>query len=242
MLGAVLRDAGLGKKHTFDRNGGSRTAEDYRQLRNNLRFIDVDDPPKVIMVSSALPAEGKTTLTINLALALADGGERVIVVEADLRRPKVTEYLGLVGGVGLTNVLAGTADIDEVVQVYGSHGMSVLAAGPQPPNPGELLASSHMRALLEKLRGEFDFVLVDAPPLLPVADASGLVPHVDGALLTVRYGTPRTDQLRQATATTQRAGGRVLGVVMNIVPPKSGVAAAYGYGYGYGYKVQTAKA
>jgi capsular exopolysaccharide synthesis family protein len=194
LVGTIQRDQALNKTHTTDRRGDSRTAEDYRQLRNNLRFLEVDDPPRVIMVSSAVPAEGKTTLVINLALALAEAGQRVVVVEADLRRPKVTSYLGMVGGVGLTNVLTGTAYLEEVLQQHGMDGLTVLAAGPTPPNPGELLASSHMRAVVEKLRGRFDVVLVDAPPLLPVADASGLAPHTDGVLLSVRYGSTRRDQ------------------------------------------------
>ena len=233
VIGTVRRDQALEKRHIIDRMGDSRTAEDYRQLRNNLRFLNVDDPPRVIMVSSALPSEGKTTTVINLALALADAGQRVVVVEADLRRPKVISYLGLVGGVGLTNVLAGTADLDDVLQVYGDDLVSVLAGGPTPPNPGELLASSHMRALLEKMRGRYEYVLIDAPPLLPVADASGLSAHIDGVLLSVRYGITHKEQLREAAATVERVGGRTLGVVLNIVPPKAGSAVAYGYGYAY---------
>jgi capsular exopolysaccharide synthesis family protein len=239
VIGTVRRDPGLEKRHTIDRMGDSRTAEDYRQLRNNLQFLNVDDPPRAIMVSSAIASEGKTTLVINLALALADAGQRVVIVEADLRRPKVIRYLGLVGGVGLTNVLAGTAAFDDVVQRYGDDLLSVLAGGPTPPNPGELLASSHMRALVEKLRGQYDYVLVDAPPILPVADASGLAAHMDGVLLSIRYASTRKDQVRQAAATVERVGGTTLGVVLNIVPPKAGSAAAYGYGYSYGY--ETAK-
>ena len=234
VIGTIVRDQALGKRHTTDHEPAGRAAEDYRQLRNNLRFLRVDEPPRVIMVSSAVPAEGKTTLVVNLALALSDAGQQVVVVEADLRRPKVTCYLGMVGGVGLTNVLTGTADLDEVIQRYGHGGLTVLPAGPTAPNPGELLASSHMRALLEKLRGRFDVVLVDAPPLLPVADASGLAPHVDGVLLSARYGRTRKDQLRQAAATVDRAGGQTLGAVLNMVPPKAG--SAYGYGYSYGHE------
>ena len=236
VLGLVLRDQSLEKRHIADRAFGSRSAEDYRQLRNNLQFLNVDEPPKVIMVSSAVPSEGKTTLVVNLALALADAGRTVTIVEADLRRPKVTRYLGLVGGVGLTNILTGSADLDEVLQRYGEGGVGVLGAGPLPPNPGEMLASTHMRSLLDKLRGENDFVLVDAPPLLPVADSSGLAVHMDGILLSVRYGNTRRDQVQQAAATIARVGGRILGVVLNIVPPKAQMATAYGYGYDYGYE------
>jgi receptor protein-tyrosine kinase len=233
VIGTVLRDQALEKRHTIDRIGQSRTAEDYRQLRNNLQFVRVDDPPRVIMISSALPSEGKTTLVINLALALADAGQRVIIIEADLRRPKVASYLGLIGGTGLTNVLAGTAELDDVLQRYGADGITVMAGGPMPPNPGELLASSHMQALVAKLRGQYDFVLIDVPPLLPVADASGLAAQTDGVLLSVRYGSTRKDQLRQAAATVERVGGITLGLVLNIVPPRADIAMAYGYGYGY---------
>ena len=185
------------------------------------------------MISSALPSEGKTTAVVNLALALGDAGQRVTVVEADLRRPKVTRYLGLVGGVGLTNILAGSADIDDVVQTYREN-VTVIAAGPIPPNPGELLASQHMSSLLDKLRGTSDFVLVDAPPLLPVADATGLAVYMDGVILSVRYGSTRKEQLQQAAALLERVGARTLGVVLNIVPPKAGLASAYGYEYSYG--------
>jgi receptor protein-tyrosine kinase len=233
VIGTILRDQSLEKGHTIERSGESRTAEDYRQLRNNLQFLNVDNPPRVIMVSSAIPSEGKTTLVINLALALADAGQRVVIVEADLRRPKVINYLGLVAGAGLTNVLAGTAEVDDVLQRYGDAQVSVLAGGPTPPNPGELLASSHMQALLEKLRAQSDFVLIDVPPLLPVADASGLAGQMDGVLLSVRYGSTRKDQLMQAAATVEHVGAKLLGAILNIVPPKAGAAAAYGYGYSY---------
>ena len=233
IIGTILRDETLDKQHIVSRGGNSRTVEDFRQLRTNLQFLNVDNPPTVIMVSSAIPAEGKTTVVVNLALALVDAGRRVTIIEADLRKPKVTRYLGMVGGVGLTNILAGTADVDDVIQKYGASGLSVIAAGPAPPNPGELLASSQMQALIDKLRTRADYVLVDAPPLLPVADSAGLAVMMDGVLLAVRYSVTSRDQLRQAAATLQRVKAKVLGVILNVVPPKAQVASAYGYGYGY---------
>lgn len=233
VIGTVLRDGELERRQLVVRTAGGRAAEDYRQLRNNLQFLHVDNPPKVIMVSSAVPSEGKTTTVVNLALALADADRDVTIVEADLRRPKVSRYLGLVGGVGLTNLLAGAAEIDDVVQPYGEGRLRVIAAGPIPPNPGELLASSQMAELLAKLREAHDYVLIDAPPLLPVADSSGLAVHADGVLLSVRYGSTTRDQLQQAAATVERVGARTLGVILNIVPPKAEMAAAYGYGYSY---------
>jgi capsular exopolysaccharide synthesis family protein len=233
VLGVVVRDEALENSHMLHQNSKSRSAEDYRQIRTNLQFLNVDHPPKVIMVSSAVPHEGKTTLLLNLALTLAEAGRRVTIVEADLRRPNVSKYLGIVSGVGLTNVLAGHADLEEVVQPYGESGLMVVASGPTPPNPGELLASNHMLTLIETLRAANDVVLIDAPPLLPVADASGLAVLVDGVLLSVRYGRTRKEQLRQAAATLEGVGAKTLGLILNIVPPTSPIATAYGHGYSY---------
>ncbi|WP_299955335.1 polysaccharide biosynthesis tyrosine autokinase [uncultured Modestobacter sp.] len=235
VIGVVLRDDALLTQHVIDRKSQSRTAEAYRQLRTNLQFLNVDEPPKVIMISSAVPSEGKTTVAVNLALALAEAGRSVTLVEGDLRRPRVTRYLGMVGGSGLTNVLAETAEVEDVLQPHGDGNLKVIAAGPTPPNPSELLASTHMLRVLDELRGKNDFVLIDAPPLLPVADASGLAVLVDGVVLSVRYGSTRNEQLQQARATLDRVGARTLGVVLNIVPPKAEVTSAYGYGYDYGY-------
>src|SRR4051812_19888308 len=237
VIGVVFRDAQLAKRHTIDRVE-ARTAEDYRQLRTNLQFLDVDNPPKVIMVTSSVPAEGKTTTVVNLAIALADAGRRVTVVEADLRRPRVTEYFELVDGVGLTNVLAGTAALEDVLQEFGDKGLRVLAAGPTPPNPSELLGSSQMAGLLDKLRADNDYVLVDAAPMLPVADARGLAAHTDGVLLAVRHGSTRMEQLAQTAAAVERVGARTLGVVLTMVPHTGDLASAHAHGYDYGYAAE----
>ncbi|WP_176450130.1 polysaccharide biosynthesis tyrosine autokinase [Geodermatophilus saharensis] len=235
VIGTVLKDASLETRHVADSFSPGRAAEDYRLLRTNLQFLQVDEPPKVIMITSPAPGEGKTTAAVNLGLALADSGRRVTVIEADLRRPKVTRYLGLVSGVGLTNVLAGTADVEDVVQQYGDSGLSVIGAGPLPPNPGELLASTQMAALLEKLRGDNDFVLIDTPPVLPVADSVGLAVLVDGVLVSVRYGRTLKEHARQVGVTLERVGATVLGLILNIVPPKAELVATHGYGLEYGY-------
>jgi capsular exopolysaccharide synthesis family protein len=203
-------------------------------LRTNLQYLRVKQPPKVIMVSSAVPSEGKTTAVANLGLALADAGRKVTILEAHLRQPGVAQYLGMVGDVGLSNVLAGAADVDGVIQRYGNEGLSVIAAGPTPPNPGELLASDQMLDLVEKLRAQNDFVLVEAPPLLTVADSIGLAVIMDGVLLSVRYGSTRKEQLQQAAAALDRVGAVKLGVILNIVPARAGEVIGYGYGHNYG--------
>jgi capsular exopolysaccharide synthesis family protein len=231
-IGSIFRDDDVVSQSPRGLAKIGRTAEDYRQLRTNLQFLGVDEPPRVIMISSAMPSEGKSTLAINLAAALAEAGHRVAVIEADLRRPKVTRYLGLVGGAGLTNVLSGSANVEEVLQAAGDN-YDVLAAGPTPPNPGELLSSHHMFDLLEKFRSQYDYVLVDAPPLLPVADAVAMSVYVDGTLLSVKYGATRDEQLKQAALSLDRVNAKLLGVVLNIIPRSAQFAQAYGYGYNY---------
>jgi capsular exopolysaccharide synthesis family protein len=240
VIGVVLRDGELEKRHRIDLQGSSRSAEAYRHLQTNLQFLDVDTPPRVLVVSSAMPSEGKTTVAVNLALALADAGQRVALVEADLRRPRVTSYLGLVTGVGLTNVLTGRARVEEVAQPYGEDGdLVVVGAGPSAPNPAQLLASGAMGALLHELRSTHDYVLLDAPPLLPVADATGLAVLADGVLLSVRHGGTTREQLQRTRATLDRVGARMVGAVLNAVPARDDVSTAYGYSTEYAARTAT---
>jgi receptor protein-tyrosine kinase len=241
VLGIIVRDDRLADEHVIDLTKGTGAGEGYRQLRSNLQFLRVDDPPKVIMVSSAIPGQGKSTAAVNLGVALAQAGRQVTVVEADLRKPMVAQYLGLVEGAGLTSILARTAEIEDVLQTWGDDGLSVIAAGPVPPNPGELLASSHMALLLDQLREKNDFVIVDTPPLLPVADATGVASMVDGVLLCVRYGSTKREQLRQTRTALDRVGASTLGLVLNGVPKKSRVGSAFGYQYTAAYQGRLAE-
>lgn len=169
-----------------------------------------------------------------MALVLAQSGAQVALIEADLRRPRVTRYLGMISGAGLSNVLAGTASYAELVQPYGDGNLSVLAAGPMPPNPSEMLGSQQMRSLLTEARRTNNFVIIDAPPLLPVTDAAVLAVGADGALLVTRYGVTTAGQVQQAAETLHRIEARLLGAVLNRVPAKA--AEGYGYGYAYAYE------
>lgn len=231
VLGVILHDRSLAESHTFRMADSSPAAEGYRRLRANLQFLRLDHPPKIIMISSAMPAEGKTTLAINLALALVESGSHVALVDGDLRRPRVTRYLRLVGGVGLTNVVTGTAALHDVLQQYGSEAFSVLGAGPVPPNPSQVLSSTQMATLLDDLASKNDFVIVDSPPVLPVADASSLATIVDGVVLSARYGVTRKELLRRAVTNLEQVGAVPLGIVMNLVPARADVAEGYGYRY-----------
>ncbi|TDT94050.1 capsular exopolysaccharide synthesis family protein [Streptomyces sp. 846.5] len=207
-----------------------RRAEGFRRLRTNLHFANVDRQTKVIAVTSALPDEGKTSVAVNLAAALAESGASVCLVDADLRRPSIARTLGLVRDAGLTTVLIGIAKIHEVLQ--GTPSFAVLTSGAVPPNPTELLSTEQLRATLRALAEEFDHVVVDTGPVLPVADASVIAPAVDGYLLVVRAQRTTRGQVTDAIRSLERVGTPLLGVVLNRAPLK-GEGGTYGYAYEY---------
>lgn len=205
----------------------SDRAESFRRLRTNLQFLNVADRPRSVVVTSSLPGEGKSSTSINLALALADAGTRVLLVDADLRRPAVARYMGLEGGVGLTTVLIGQADVQDVVQPWGDGTLDVLPAGQIPPNPSELLGSPLMAELLEKLTCDYDLVILDAAPLLPVTDAAILAKVTAGALLVAGVQKLHRQQLADSVAALQTVDARVLGIVVNGQERKARDAYAY---------------
>lgn len=195
------------------REGHSMAAEAFRRLRTNMQFLNVDNPPRVFVLTSSVAAEGKSETAINLSLALAEAGNRVLLVEADLRRPLVVAYMSMPDKVGLTNVLSGQASFEDVVQETRHEGVDLLACGPLPPNPSELLASATATRLIDDLRGRYDYVIIDSPPLLPVTDGALLARITDGALLVVRSHRTTTDQVSQAVDNLQKADATLLGVV-----------------------------
>lgn len=209
-------------------------AEAFRVLRTNMQYVEVDEDQKVIVVTSSLPGEGKSTVAVNLAITLSLANQRVALIECDLRRPLIAERLDIDGAVGTTSVLIGKISLAEALQSYGDSGLRVLACGPIPPNPSELLQSHAMERLLTDLRSEFDVVILDAPPLLPVTDAALLATQADGAVVVTRHGSTTRDQLTHAVERLDSVDAKVLGVVINMAPHRK-VGSAYGYGYGYGY-------
>ena len=218
----------------FDASAHAPRAEAFRVLRTNLQFLDLEEPPRAFVITSAVPAEGKTSTATNLAMASAQAGLRVLLIDGDLRRPRVASMLRLEPSVGLTTALVGKTDLTSSIQRHTESGIFVLASGPIPPNPTELLQSQATAKLLAELRTMFDLVIIDAPPLLPVADAAILAREVDGAIVVVHYGRTTKDQLQSAHNRLNAVDARVLGVAMNM-SPKQGLS---GYGYssdGYGY-------
>ena len=209
------------------------SGEAFLKLRTNLQFMDIDDPPRVIVVTSPLPGDGKSTIAANLAAALSMSDRRVVLVDGDLRRPVVAESFGLVEGAGLTDVLIGRVDfVDVAQQVAMLPNLYVLAAGGTPPNPSELLGSRAMQRLLHRLADAGYTVIIDAPPLLPVTDAAVLTASADGALVVVTAGQTLDTQLGAALASLQAVQGHTLGVVLNRVAPKAAGSGYYGGYYG----------
>lgn len=211
----------------------SAAAEAVRRLRTNLQFVDVADQSRSIVISSSVPGEGKTTTALNLAVSLADAGSRVLLIDADLRRPSVAEYLGLEGGVGLTTVLIGKADVEDVVQPWSDTSLDVLPAGQVPPNPSELLGSTAMRTLLDRLTGSYDLVLLDSPPLLPVTDAAVLGRQAGGVLVVAGVDRIHRPQLRETLDSLRTAGCHVAGLVVNKIARREIGSYAYERGYYY---------
>lgn len=212
--------------------------EAFRALRANLQFLGVQGPLRTILVTSAGPAQGKTTLVSNLAVAIAQSGAPPVIIEADLRRPRLAEVFGFPPNrPGLTSVLVGGVELgDALVQipVRGADGatldtrVSVLPSGPLPPNPSELLSSVPMELLLDRLTDRFDYVLIDSPPMLAVADTLGLARLVDGVVFAVRRNRTTIDEARELRALTERLEIHVLGAVLTDATPTASYTGTYG--------------
>lgn len=209
----------------------SAIAESFRKLRTNLQFLAVDNPPRVILVTSSMPSEGKSTTAINIALALAEAEHSVVLVDGDMRRPTLAKYLGLVEQVGFSTVLSGRASLSESLQKTRFPGLTVLTSGTVPPNPSELLGSRSARNLLSELRSQFDYVIIDSTPLLAVTDAAILAAGADGVLIMARFGHTKREQLSHAVSALQSVGAPLLGAVFTMVPSRG--AGPYSYKYQY---------
>lgn len=207
----------------------SVAAEAYRILRTNLQFTNPDRPLKSVLITSPTVGDGKSTVTSNLAVAFAQVGRSVIIVNADLRRPSVHKMFQVPDGVGLTSVLVGQATVQEALRDTQVPNVRLLTAGPTPPNPAELLESQRMQAVMQELREYADIILYDAPPVTVVTDAGLLAPHVDGCILVVSVGVTQREMARAAVEQLQRVEGHLLGVVVNRVSHGSGYYYYYYY-------------
>ncbi|MBC3761663.1 polysaccharide biosynthesis tyrosine autokinase [Quadrisphaera oryzae] len=229
VLGAVReRTASEPEVVPFEGSAGSPRAESYRRLRSNVQFMNLEGGSQVVVVTSSSAGEGKSTTAVNLAVTMADAGARVLLVDADLRRPTVARILGLVDDAGLATVLSGRAALADVLQPVGPQRLDVLTSGEVPPNPNELLGSDHMGSLLEAARLQYDVVVLDSPPLLPVSDAAVLAARADGALLVVNGSMSTRKHVATSIRSLLMARARLMGVVLNRVKGQS--ASPYYYG------------
>jgi capsular exopolysaccharide synthesis family protein len=201
-------------------------------LRTSLLLSSAEHAPRTIMITSSYPAEGKTTIVANTAISLAQTDASVVVLDADMRRPRCHKILRLGNDVGLSSYLSGRAELDSLIQKHAIPNLSVITAGPVPPNPAELLSSNRLRTLIEELSARFDHVIIDSPPVINVSDALIVSPVVDGVVIVVKSGqTPREAVLRTKQALVD-VNARVFGVVLNSIDLD---ADRYYYKYKYSY-------
>jgi polysaccharide biosynthesis transport protein len=227
VVGDIAFDADAGRRPLIVRDDASSPrSEAFRTLRTNIQFLRTGGAP-TIAVTSARPSEGKTTTTANLAIALSTSGLRTVLIDADLRRPNIANTMDIEGAVGLTDLLVGRAELEDVLQDWGTDGLRVLPAGTVPPNPSELIGSEAMERVIAELSGRFDVVLVDTPPVLAVTDAALISTLVSTTLLVTAANQTKRSDVRQAIEALGRVGGRPDGIVLT--KAKHGKASSYSY-------------
>ena len=211
--------------------------EAYRTIRTNLRFSGVDKEMKIVEVTSAVPNEGKSTVMASLAIVMAQAGKKVLLVDCDFRNPTQHKLFGLPNK-GVSNCIATGGDFHEIIQRVNQENLDILTSGPVAPNPSEILMSNRMQAFLDTAREEYDYILVDTPPIMPVTDAAVLSSKTDGVMLVIASGEDKPDLVHAAKTRLEQAGANIIGCVLNKVKVgagKYGYGHSYGYGYGYGY-------
>ncbi|HXH69516.1 MAG TPA: polysaccharide biosynthesis tyrosine autokinase, partial [Pyrinomonadaceae bacterium] len=214
----------------------SAVAEAYRHLRTSLLFSSAGKPPQTILVTSSQPSEGKTTTAINTAITLAQSGADVVIVDCDLRRPRLHSHFGLDNLSGLTNYLSGDRNTENLLKPFPSlPRLKVVTSGPIPPNPAELLSSNEMKNLLQFLKGNFQHIIIDSPPAISFTDAAILSTLVDGVVLVAMAGKSSIHLMRRFKQRLGNIGARIYGVVLNGIKSNSVEYGLYGYGYTYNY-------
>lgn len=209
----------------------SARGEAFRRLRTNLKYAQVGDSSASVLITSSIAGEGKTTTSINLAIVMAKAGKRVALVDADLRRPRVAAMLGLENAAGITTALVGAAEVSELLQAWGDDELYVLTAGEVPPNPTELLESRQMARIIAQLTAEFDLVLIDGPPLLPVADGLVLAQQVGRVIVVAGVGQVRVGEVQEAFGALSLVDADRVGVVLNKVSGSTHDGGSYARSY-----------
>jgi receptor protein-tyrosine kinase len=241
VLATVPRVEGWKKKNielTSASNPKGVVAEAYRTLRTNLQFISRNGRVHVLSVTSPAVGEGKTTTAANIGVTMAQAGKRVIVVSCDLRKPRLHRFFGLRNSIGVTSILSGQLSLVEATQRPGIDNLRVLTSGPVPPNPAELLGSEEMDALLEELRASADFVVIDTPPVLAVADALVVAPRTDGVLIVADVQATARGAVAHVREQLEQVGSNIVGAVFNNFDPSAARYRPYRYRYSYTYRYE----
>jgi capsular exopolysaccharide synthesis family protein len=220
LLGTIASDKAIDAMVELNGTAPHPSAEAYRKLRTNLRFLNSDHEQTSVLLASSLPGEGTTASAIGLALALSKGGQRVLLVDANLRHPAIAERLGLDEAPGLSSVLSGDATLDDALKKSGPNDLTVLTSGPPVADPSELLGTDATKELLSLLESRFEVVVIDGPPLLSVTDSLVLAKLSHGVVVIVGHGAVPRKSLDKALSTLRLVGARVLGVVLNRVPSR----------------------
>lgn len=206
-----------------------QVTESYKVARTNVVFSLLKEGCKRAVISSSLSEEGKTMTAVHLAVSLAQTDARVLLIDADLRKPKISQYFGFRNAPGLTNYLGHLTGLESVLHKTDYNNLSVICAGVTVPNPSELLASEKMTAFLDEMGGQFDYIVIDTPPLNVVADALPLIKQSDGVILVVRSGVSTYPELNKTVKSLEMVDARILGIILNAVEPKGKSRLAYGY-------------
>ncbi|MEV5029127.1 CpsD/CapB family tyrosine-protein kinase [Paenibacillus sp. LPE1-1-1.1] len=210
-------------------NPRSPISESYRALRTNIEFSSIDEKLQVLMVSSAGPGEGKSTTITNLAVTFAQSEKKVVLIDADLRKPTAHHTFSISNRWGLSTVISQQSSLEEVIQVTDIPNLDVITSGAIPPNPAEMMGSKRMTAVIDQLRGMYDIILIDTPPLLAVTDAQIVAAKSDGVILVVDQGKVKRDIAGKAVKNLESVNARILGVVLNNVKRKANEEAYYYY-------------
>lgn len=213
-----------------EHNPKSPISEGYRMLRTNIGFSTINKKMQIIMVTSSMPGEGKSTTCANMAVTFAQTNKKVLLIDADLRKPSQHHIFGKTNRSGLTTALFNQMELQDIIQFTGTDNLSIIQAGPTPPNPSELLSSEQMAALLKTAREQYDIIIIDTPPIMSVTDAQIVAAQSDGVVLVIHSGKVKKEIALKSKAALGHVNAKLLGVVLNKINRNQSDSYSYYYG------------